>query len=129
MTIEQEMRKEAGYLRSLRLARERVKQVIEGPDTDIDRIIRSVRDNGGQVSNKLAREFPALADEIHRGRTRRGSAGRLPDRPGGRRSLTIARGFGFHAEDEVFAPLNHPARGRPRHRPALRFAIYLIANY
>ena len=63
MTIEQEMRKEAGYLRSLRIARERVKQVIEGPDTDIDRIIRSVRDNGGQVSNQLAKEFPALADE------------------------------------------------------------------
>jgi hypothetical protein len=63
VTIEQEMRKEAGYLRSLRLARERVKQVIEGPDTDIDRIIRSVRDNGGKVSNKLAKEFPALADE------------------------------------------------------------------
>ncbi len=51
------------YLRSLRLARERVKQVIEGPDTDIDRIILSVRDNGGTVSNKLAKEFPALADE------------------------------------------------------------------
>ncbi|WP_229722775.1 Fic family protein [Xylophilus rhododendri] len=62
VTIEQEMRKEAGYLRSLRLARERVKQVIEGPDTDIDRIVRSVRDNGGKVSNKLAQEFPALAD-------------------------------------------------------------------
>ncbi|MFT4100234.1 MAG: cell filamentation protein Fic, partial [Burkholderiaceae bacterium] len=63
VTIEQEMRKEAGYLRSLRLARERVKQVIEGPDSDIDRIIRSVRDNGGKVSDKLAKEFPALADE------------------------------------------------------------------
>lgn len=63
VTIEQEMRKEAGYLRSLRLARERVKQVIEGPDIDIDRIIRSVRDNGGQISNKLAKEFPVLADE------------------------------------------------------------------
>ena len=63
VTIEQEMRKEAGYLRSLRLARERVKQVIEGPDGDIDRIIRSVRDNGGMISNKLIKEIPALADE------------------------------------------------------------------
>lgn len=63
VTIEQEMRKEAGTLRSLRLAREQVKQVIEGPDSDIDRIIRSVRDNAGQVSNKLAREFPVLANE------------------------------------------------------------------
>jgi hypothetical protein len=63
VTIEQEMRKEAGYLRNLRLARERVKDVIEGPDTDVDRIIRSVRDNGGMVSSTLAKEFPALADE------------------------------------------------------------------
>lgn len=62
-TIEQEMRKEAGYLRNLRLARERVKQVIEGPDSDIDRIIRSVRENGGRISNKLLEEIPALADE------------------------------------------------------------------
>lgn len=63
ITIEQEMRKEASYLRSLRLARERVKEVIEGPDADIDRIIRSVRENGGKVSNKLAGEFPALAED------------------------------------------------------------------
>ena len=63
LTIEQEMRKEAGYLRSLRLARERVKQVIEGPDGDIDRIIRSVRENGGTLSNKLVQEFPSLADQ------------------------------------------------------------------
>jgi hypothetical protein len=63
ITIGQEMRKEAGYLRNLRLARERAKQVIEGPDGDIDRIIRSVRDNGGKVSNKLLEEFPVLEDE------------------------------------------------------------------
>ena len=62
-TIEQEMRKEAGYLRGLRNARERVKQVIEGPDGDIDRIIRSVRENAGKLSNKLLKEFPALAED------------------------------------------------------------------
>jgi hypothetical protein len=61
ITIEHEMHKEAGYLRSLRAARERVKQVIEGPDSDIDRIIRSVRENGGQLSGKLLKEFPPLA--------------------------------------------------------------------
>ena len=63
LTIEQEMRKEAGYLCSVRVARERVKQVIEGPDVDIDRIIRSVRENGGKASSKLQKEFPALANE------------------------------------------------------------------
>jgi hypothetical protein len=63
LTIEQEMRQEAGYLRGLRLARERLKQVIEGPDQDIDRIIRAVRENGWKVSNRLLKEFPMLADE------------------------------------------------------------------
>ena len=63
LTIEQEMRKEAGLLRNLRLARERVKQVIEGPDSDIDRIIRSVRETGGLLSGKLGKEFPPLQDD------------------------------------------------------------------
>lgn len=63
LTIEQEMRKEAGSLRSLRVARERVKDVVEGPDSDIDRIIRSVRENGGTVTHKLVKEFPILADQ------------------------------------------------------------------
>jgi len=62
-TIEMEMRKEAAYMRSLRQARERVKQVIEGPDGDIDRIIRSVRENGGTLTKKLIKEFAPLADE------------------------------------------------------------------
>lgn len=57
------MRKDAGYLCSLRLARLRAKQVIEGADGHIDRIIWSVRENGGQVPNKLLKEFPALTDE------------------------------------------------------------------
>lgn len=54
--------KEAGYLRSLRAARERVKDVLEGPDSDIDRIIRSVRENAGQLSNKLKKTYAQLAD-------------------------------------------------------------------
>ena len=61
ITNEQEMRKEPGYLRSLRAARERVKQVIEEPDSDIDRIIRSVRENSGQLSEELLKDFPLLA--------------------------------------------------------------------
>jgi hypothetical protein len=63
ITIEQEMRKEAGHLRTLRLARERVKNVLEGPDSDIDRIIRSVRENGGKLSNTLLKEFPLLSED------------------------------------------------------------------
>lgn len=62
LTITQEMRKEASYLRSVRTARAQIKEVIEGPDSDIDRIIRSIRDNDGKVSNKLRKDFPLLDD-------------------------------------------------------------------
>ena len=62
LTLEQEMRKEARYLRSTRAAREAIKEVVEGPDSDIDRIIRSVRGNGGEISNKLKKDFPFLEE-------------------------------------------------------------------
>ena len=61
-TIGHEMRAEAGLLRTLRTAREAVKNVLDGPDRDIDRIIRAVREHGGRISGKLRREFPVLAD-------------------------------------------------------------------
>jgi len=61
-TLEHETRDEASFLRSLRAAREGIKRVLEGPDADIDRIIRSVRENAGSVSNKLREEFPQLDD-------------------------------------------------------------------
>jgi hypothetical protein len=59
-TINQEMRKEASQLRSIRAARMRIKEVIDGPDTDIDRIIRSICNSHGEISNKLRKEFPLL---------------------------------------------------------------------
>lgn len=62
-TITQEMRNEADYLRNWERARNAVKHALEGPDNDIDRIIRAVRDNQGRVSNKLAKEFPILQRE------------------------------------------------------------------
>lgn len=61
-TIEVEMRKEAAFLRSNRRARKAVKEIIDGPDADIDRIIGSVCSNNWIVSGKLAAEFPALAE-------------------------------------------------------------------
>lgn len=60
LTLDQEMRKEARYLRSARAARDAIKEIVEGPDSDIDRIIRSVRSNSGQISNKLRKDFPFL---------------------------------------------------------------------
>jgi hypothetical protein len=63
MTIQDEIDKQAMYLRNLDRAREGVKNWLEGPNTDIDRIIRSVSQDGAwKVSNKLANEFPALAE-------------------------------------------------------------------
>jgi hypothetical protein len=62
VTIQQEMRKEAVLLRAWDTARRSVKEIVEGPDPDIDRIIRSIHGNGGKVSNKLVGEYPVLAD-------------------------------------------------------------------
>lgn len=41
-------------------ARVLVKDVLDGPNTDIDRIIRAIRDNHWQVSNKLRADFPMI---------------------------------------------------------------------
>jgi len=55
------MRKEARDLHDLERAREDVKNWLEGPNVDIDRIIRSVSQHGTwKVSNKLVKEFPSL---------------------------------------------------------------------
>lgn len=62
VTIEQEMRAEADLLRNIDRARLAVKQHLEGPNTDIDQIIRSVRENGWVVSGKLKKAFPMLED-------------------------------------------------------------------
>lgn len=62
-TIEQEMHLQARFFRSHDQARRTVKDVIEGPDSDIDAIIRSVQQNKGQLSGKLLARFPALDHE------------------------------------------------------------------
>ena len=62
LTLDQEMRKEARYLRGMRAARAAIKEIVEGPDADIDRIIRSVRSTRGRVSDKLKKDFPFFDD-------------------------------------------------------------------
>jgi hypothetical protein len=52
--------KTAPTARQWEQARVRVKNVIEGPNTDIDRIIADVRENG-QLSPRPKAEFPLLA--------------------------------------------------------------------
>lgn len=62
LTIEVEMSKEASLLRDMERAREAVKNHLEGPNADIDQIIRAVQESGWKVSNKLVKTFPALAN-------------------------------------------------------------------
>lgn len=49
-------------LRDLERARAAVKNRLEGPDADIDAIIRSLRQNGWQLSGSLKKRFPQFED-------------------------------------------------------------------
>lgn len=61
-TIRDEMREESQYLRSHAQARAAIKEIVEMPDPQIDRIIRSVEANQGALSNTLAGEMPVLTE-------------------------------------------------------------------
>ena len=61
-TIHDEMREESHYLRSHAQARAMIKDIVEMPDPQIDRIIRSVEANQGSLSNALATEMPILTE-------------------------------------------------------------------
>lgn len=61
-TIEYEMRHQIQGARAYADARHQVKDVLEGPDNHIDRIMRSIEQNGGEISNKLKKEFPVLEE-------------------------------------------------------------------
>lgn len=93
-TIEQEMHAQAAFFRSLGNARAWVKEIIEGPDADVDAIIRSARENGGTLTGKLAKRFPAL---------RNGTAW---DRVVA--AVTVAFPSDLSADDDA------PAQGHPR---------------
>jgi hypothetical protein len=60
ITIEQDMRIEAQFLQRQNAARTRLKDIVEGPDPVLDRIIRSVRESRGAISGKLRAEYPIL---------------------------------------------------------------------
>ncbi|MBI1332677.1 MAG: cell filamentation protein Fic [Armatimonadetes bacterium] len=61
--IETEMVEEARYLLGHTNARKALNEVIEGSSHDLDRMIRSIRQNQGAVSGKLRAEFPILENE------------------------------------------------------------------
>jgi hypothetical protein len=62
-TIREDMREESRYMRSHAEARSAIKEIIEMPDMQIDRIIRSAGDNKGKLSNVLAKEMPILTEQ------------------------------------------------------------------
>ena len=62
-TIGDDMREESRYLRSHARARAAVKDIIEMPDEQIDRVIRSVEANQAKLSNALAKAIHALVQE------------------------------------------------------------------
>ncbi|MGE8409931.1 MAG: Fic family protein [Pseudomonas sp.] len=62
-TVRTEMAEEAKVLMVFQLALERLKNVVEMPDEDANRIIRSVKENGWKISGKLKKQYPQLEDE------------------------------------------------------------------
>ena len=62
-TIRKEMADEARVLVIFQRAQEQLKEVLEMPDQDANRIIRSIRENGWAVSGKLKKAYPQLDEE------------------------------------------------------------------
>lgn len=62
-TVEQEMAQEALALRRNDQARVAIKDFVEMPDADADRIIRSLKEGNWQVSNKLRKALPQVFTE------------------------------------------------------------------
>ena len=61
-TIREDMREESRVLRNHAEARSAIKAMVEMPDAQIDRVIRSVQANQGKLSNVLSTEIPVLTD-------------------------------------------------------------------
>ncbi|MGO3843715.1 MAG: hypothetical protein ACTJHY_13835 [Alcaligenes pakistanensis] len=59
-TVQNEMAQEARILVIFQRAQERLKEVLEMPDQDTNRVIRSLKENGWQVSGKLKQAYPQL---------------------------------------------------------------------
>jgi hypothetical protein len=61
-TIREDMVEESRYLRSHGQARSAIKEIVEMPDPQIDRVIRSVQNNQGELSGALRKELPILEE-------------------------------------------------------------------
>jgi len=63
-TIHTEMAEEARVLVRFQRAQQQLKEVLEMPDQDANRIIRSLKDNNWQLSGKLKKEYPQLTEAV-----------------------------------------------------------------
>jgi Fic/DOC family len=61
-TIRDDMTQESHHLRRHGRARVAIKQILEMPDAQCDRVIRSVQNNRGELSGSLRQEMPMLAE-------------------------------------------------------------------
>ncbi len=59
-TIREDMLEESRYLRSHGQARSAIKEVVEMPDAQVDRVIRSIQNNKGELSGAMRKELPIL---------------------------------------------------------------------
>ncbi|WP_245964775.1 Fic family protein [Trinickia dinghuensis] len=59
-TLTEQMREESRYLRRHGRARAALKEVVEMPDHQADRVLRSIEQHRGELSNVLAKEIPIL---------------------------------------------------------------------
>ena len=62
-TVHSEMAQEARVLVIFQRAQERLKEVLEMPDQDTSRVIRSLKENAWQVSGKLKQAYPQLEQQ------------------------------------------------------------------
>jgi hypothetical protein len=59
-TLTEQMREQSRYLRSHGRARQVLKEIVEMPDQQADRILTSIEQNNGELSNALAKQMPIL---------------------------------------------------------------------
>ena len=61
-TVTEHMREQAQYLRTHARARRALKEIVEMPDQQADRVLRSIEQNQGELSNVLAKQMPILSE-------------------------------------------------------------------
>lgn len=61
-TLTEQMREQSRYLRNHGRARQALKEIVEMPDPQVDRVLRSIQQNRGELSNALSKQMPVLRE-------------------------------------------------------------------